>query len=107
MIGTWGDFTKVVTFVIGAAFTGAVFDFIGYLGGPQLGGAIFAYPVGLLLALMWFYGTVAVENIKVENNRSRNLLGWGHMLGLVAINIVAAALVLPPAFHDAWNYAAK
>ena len=81
---------------------GAVFGFLSFLGGPQIGNALFMYPVGLLLGLMWFYGGIAVANIQ-STNPSLRLLGWGHMLGLVTINVLVAVLLLKQVISDIWK----
>jgi hypothetical protein len=102
-VQAWRDFSKAVTFILGAAFSGASFGFLQYLLKTNpAGAAASTYPIGLLLALMWFYASIAIDNIRSQD-RQRKILGWGHIAGLVAINMAAAALVLPPAFREAWK----
>jgi hypothetical protein len=96
------DFQKLLATVFGAAFTGAVSSFISYLRGDRAGSEVYLYPVGLLLALMWAYGRVAVDNIS-SKEISIQFLGWSHMLGLVVINVLAVALVLNPAVSEIWK----
>ncbi len=61
--------------------------------------AIGAYPLGLLIALLWTYATVAIKNIR-DDHRHIRVLGWLHMAGVVLINILAAALILPRAWAE-------
>jgi hypothetical protein len=93
------NWQKVVATIIAAAFGGAVFGFIQYLGGTKPGDALFMYPVGLLLALLWYYGRYAITNIQSKNAASM-FLGWGHLLVLLALSGLALALVLFPAFRS-------
>ena len=100
-----GGYVKVVGFLLASALTGGVFTFIDYLGGPKLGGAIFAYPGGLLLGVVWYWvNTEAVPRIMAADaSREDKILGWGHVVFAVVLTVIAAALVLPPAFHEAWK----
>lgn len=100
LIQGWATYQKVITFVLSAAFSGVVFNFIGYAGGQKVGNGLFMYPVGLLLALMWFQVPAATANIRGTEG-VLHLLGWGHLIALVVITLIAAALVLPPAFREA------
>jgi hypothetical protein len=85
--------------IIAAVFTGGVIAFVDrFRHSPALG----AYGVGLLIALMWSYSKVGIEDIK-SPLVPLQLLGWAHIGGTALATLVAAALVLPPAFRDAWQ----
>ena len=95
-LATW---QQMLATIIAAVFTGAVITFIErFKNSPALG----AYSVGLLVALMWAYAKTAVENVR-SPDQAVQMLGWGHIIGAILVSVVAAALVLPPAFHDAWK----
>jgi len=93
------NWQQLLTTILAAVFTGAVIVFIDRF---QDSHALGAYPVGLLIALMWAYANIAVEHIK-STDKHLKLLGWAHIGAATIVTIVAAALILPPAFHDAWN----
>ncbi|WP_143754716.1 hypothetical protein [Caballeronia concitans] len=92
-------FAKSLTTILAAALSGTAVVFIDRFSGHTK--ALGAYCVGLIVALMWAYSRVAVEHISSEKQALR-LLGWAHIFGMVVISVVAAALVLPPAFREAW-----
>lgn len=98
-IDGFGSFAQAVTIILAAALSGTVVLFLDRFAHKT--SALGAYSVGLLVALMWAYATVAVEHIKSDNSSLR-LLGWAHMLGVVLITVAAAALVVPSAFREAW-----
>jgi hypothetical protein len=83
------EFKKIAVFVLGSAFTGPVFTLIGYFGGSQLGDALFAYPIGLCLALLWFYVRMSMENIRSADKT----LKWIARLHIAAITIVTLAAI--------------
>lgn len=90
---------QLLATIIAAVFTGAVIAFVDrFKASPALG----AYAVGLLIALMWAYAQIAVTHI-ASDRRSTRLLGWAHIVGTTLVTIAAAALVLPPAFRQAWG----
>jgi hypothetical protein len=90
---------QMLATIIAAVFTGAVVTFVDrFKNSPALG----AYAVGLLIALMWAYANVAIDNIR-SPTRGLQLLGWSHIAGAALASVVAAALVLPPAFQQAWS----
>ena len=64
--------------------------------------ALGAYPLGLLISLMWAYADVAIANIKSDGKPSR-IVGWLHLIGVTLASLIAAALVLPPAVRKAWS----
>lgn len=92
------DWTKIhglLVTLLGAALSGAVFGFIEYLGGQSLGDALFNYPVGLLLGMMWAYVWVAARHIR-EGHR---LLGWLHIAGVVIVTLLALLILFSPEFR--------
>ena len=93
------NWQQLLATIIAAVFTGAVIAFVDrFRTSPALG----AYPVGLLVALMWTYANVAVNHIKSPDKHLK-MLGWGHIGAATLISVVAAALMLPPAFREAWK----
>ena len=98
-IGNFPTFAKALTMILGAALSGTVLLFIDRL---DTGRAMGAYCVGLLISLMWSYARVAMDNLKSSSPAFR-ALGWAHIVGVVLATLVAAALVLPPAFVEVWN----
>ena len=85
-----------------AAFSGVLFAFIQMIGRDNIGEALFMYPVGLLLAMLSYYGGDAGKNMASPDPATK-LLGWGHMLLLLALSGVAVALSLFPAFRSVLN----
>ena len=95
----WSDVGKVLTDLIGAAFTGGVFTFIQFLGGKKIGEGLFLYPVGLVLGMMWVYSKTAMINITSEKVESQ-ILGWLHILGLVLMTLAALAILFTSKFRS-------
>jgi hypothetical protein len=90
---------QLLATIITAVFTGAVVAFIDrFKNSPALG----AYGVGLLISLLWAYASLALTNVQ-SSLQSVRILGWAHISGAVLASIIAAALVLPPAFRVAWG----
>ena len=94
-VETW---QQMLTTVIAAALAGTVLLFIDRFRSTK---ALGSYCVDLLLALMWAYANVAIANVK-SPDPSIQLLGWLDIGATTLVSIVAAALVPPPAFRDAW-----
>lgn len=85
-------------------------------------GALGAYSLGLLIALLWTYSDEAVYKINAQTpqtdatdpNAAKNtapgmmesfsfkFLGYAHLVFIVIASLIALALVLPPAFRDVW-----
>lgn len=87
-------------------------------------GALGAYSLGLLIALLWTYSDEAVYKINAQtpqadatnpdaakNNTapgmlesySYKFLGYAHLVFIVIASAIALMLVLPPAFKDVWG----
>ena len=99
-IDGFSSFAQAITIILAAALSGTAIVFLDRFTNKT--SALGAYCVGLLVALMWAYARVAVDNIKSDNSSLR-LLGWAHIVGVVVVTAVAAALVLPSAFREAWG----
>lgn len=99
-ITNWDSAAKAMTAILAAALSGASVAFLDHF--SKHTEAVGAYCVGLLIALTWLYASVALANIR-SDLPSLRLLGWLHLAGVVVINLVAAALVLPPAFRQMWS----
>ncbi|MGA7814530.1 hypothetical protein [Caballeronia sp.] len=93
-------FVRSITTILAAALSGTAIVFIDRFSAHT--SALGAYCVGLVIALMWAYSRIAVEHIGSDKPEIR-LLGWAHIFGMVLSSVIAAALVLPPAFRDAWG----
>ena len=81
-VTNWANPGNVFSAVISAAVAGGVFTFIQFLGGPNLGTALFMYPLGLA------YGALCAALIWV--GQERTLVMILHILGFT----VASALLL-------------
>ena len=93
----WSNVQSYIWSIIGAACSGAVFTFIQYLGGLSLGDAIFMYPIGLLIGLMWILSGNAIENLKSEN-RSIRLFAILHIVGVLIFSILVLMILFIPGF---------
>jgi hypothetical protein len=51
---------------------------------------------------MWAYIPIAVKNF-TSPDPNVHLVGWAQFIGTAVVSIVAAALLLPPAFREAWT----
>jgi hypothetical protein len=94
----WSNLAKVLSTIFSAALAGTVFTFIEFLGGSKLGNALFYYPVGLLLGLMWGYARAALANVQAEHGNARTL-GWLHLAGLFGCTLVVIALLFSPSLR--------
>jgi hypothetical protein len=101
------EFQKILFTVLGAAFSGVVMEFVRWVArtaDSDVRRGISAYPLGLLLALLWWYAAGnAIPNIKGANR----FLGWLHLIGVVIITVVVTTLVLPPAYRETWTHLKK
>jgi hypothetical protein len=52
---------------------------------------------------LWYFVRNAAANIN-SDHRADQLLGWAHLLGVLAATVLGLLLVLPPAFKDVWAY---
>lgn len=96
-VQSWQSF---IATIIAAVFTGVVIAFVDRF---RTSKAVGAYAVGLLVALMWAYSSTAVKLIRDTTDNVFPILGWAQLAGTVVVTVVAVALVLPPAFRDAWR----
>jgi hypothetical protein len=62
--------------------------------------AIGTYPMGLLIALIWAYAPVALDNIGSQSRQMR-ALGWLHLVAVVLATLLSAALIFPYAWTAA------
>jgi hypothetical protein len=84
------ELMKVTLFVLSTAIAGPIFTWIGKLGGAsKLGEALFAYPIGLLLALLWYYVRMSLLNLG-SNNKNVKLVAFAHIVGVTIMTLVAA-----------------
>ncbi len=67
-----------------------IFTWIGKLGGAsKLGEALFAYPIGLLLALLWYYVRMSLLNLG-SDNKNVKLVAFAHIAGVTIMTLAAA-----------------
>jgi hypothetical protein len=92
----WTKLQGLLVTLLGSALSGAVFGFIDYLGGPKLGDALFNYPLGLVLGMMWVYVEAAARHIR-EGYR---WLGWLHIAGVVIATVLTLLILFSPAFRE-------
>ncbi len=83
-------FQELAAFVLGTALAGPAFVWIGKYGGANLGDALFAYPIGLLLALLWFYVRISLGNLDAAEPILRHLA----ILHVIAIGVVTFVAVI-------------
>jgi hypothetical protein len=93
------NWQKVTSSIVATAFSGTLFVFLQFVAGKNPGEQVYMYPVGLLLAMLWYYGRNAGANM-VGPTKSTRLIGWGHMLLLLSLSGIALGLVLFPAFRS-------
>lgn len=91
----WTKLHGLLLTLLGAALSGTVFGFIDYLGGQRLGEALFNYPIGLVLGMMWVYVYAAAEHIR----EGYHWLGWLHIVGVVIATVLALLILFSPAFR--------
>jgi hypothetical protein len=93
------SFQKGVSFILGSAFAGVVLGFIQMWNdsGSVIAQGLPMYPVGLLLALFWYYAAFAVANMR-DVQILNKILGIAHMVAVVALTALAVLLVVPDAF---------
>ncbi|MFP2995115.1 hypothetical protein ABN763_04360 [Spongiivirga sp. MCCC 1A20706] len=83
------SFSKIVTTIFGAAFSGVVFVFLEKLAdNPSVDSRqIYMYPIGLILALLWAQIPNTIEKrIKAENVYVK-VIGIIHFIGVSGITI--------------------
>ena len=86
-----------LTAIIVATLSGTAILFVDrYKSSPAVG----AYPMGLLIALIWGYIYVATANM-LHIDRKRKILGWLHLAGAVTATLLASALIFPFAWAAA------
>jgi hypothetical protein len=84
------ELMKVTLFVLSTALTGPIFTWIGKLGGAlKLGESLFAYPIGLLLALLWYYVRMSLLNLG-SDNKNIKLVAIAHIAGVTILTLAAA-----------------
>jgi hypothetical protein len=87
--------------IISSALGGSVVIFIGkYF--PDPSASISAYCVGLLIALMWAYTSIALQNIASEKLGLR-ILGWIHIGASVVCTLLGGLIFAIPRVVDAWK----
>ena len=98
-ISTYRNFAQGLTVILAATLSGTVVLFLDRF--AQVGKALGAYSLGLLIALLLVYVPIALANIK-SSQASIRWLGLAHIAACVLASLVAVALVLPPAFREVW-----
>jgi len=89
------SFSKVVTTIFGAAFSGVVFVFLEFLinanatksGGNGSSEHIYMYPLGLIIALLWAQIPVSIEKYINSDKWLLKAIGIIHMIFMVVITI--------------------
>jgi hypothetical protein len=83
-ITDWTSFVKAATYILGAISSAAIFKFLDVLNIESNKDAIFAYPIGLFIALLWSFTQYAAANIGSGDGKLQ-FFGWGHLVGVVGI----------------------
>lgn len=94
----WTKLQGLFVTIIGSALSGGAFAFIEKLGGERLGDALFFYPIGLLLGLMWRYALAAITHIK-SPDRPLQVVGWLHIIGMTLVTLFTALLLFTPSLR--------
>ncbi|WP_421765122.1 hypothetical protein [Ekhidna sp.] len=85
-ISKGNDFVTVITSSIGLAFGGALFIFIQAFKLGE-GKAIYMYPIGLVLSLIWGQINVTIENRIKGDNMNTRIIGYVHLIGVSALTV--------------------
>jgi asparagine N-glycosylation enzyme membrane subunit Stt3 len=93
-MNTQGTWVQGLATTITATLSGTAVLFI-----KEFHAAIGAYPIGLLIALLWVYVPDAITKIS-SSKKTDKAIGWLHLVGVVVVNFVAAAIVVPPAWSE-------
>ncbi len=94
-------FVKISNTTVFAAFTGAgIFPLITFVNSQTKtsGPAIYMYPIGLGVAMLWFYAQDAQKNIESEQ-RNTSLLGWVQMSATWFASFAAIVICLLTGFQ--------
>src|SRR5262249_40529211 len=97
--------------ILGAALSGSVFVFIKWVPGSHGSDAdksVYAYPVGLVVALLWTYAPAGIKMALTGRREGAGgavdgltrALGIAHICALVVISFVAVGITLVPALED-------
>jgi len=96
-------FKEHVTVVFGAAFSGVVFVFLQFLINLKEEGAaissadrqaIYVYPVGLILALLWAQIPKTLDERITNPERGKRIVGWLHLVTLSLLSVVIVVEML-------------
>jgi hypothetical protein len=96
-----GAYVKVTSSSVGAIIGGALFPIISFVRNQsaQGGQGLFMYPVGLAVAMLWFFAEDARVNIK--NGGTDRLLGLIHFALVIGISLLAAYTLVALSFAPA------
>jgi len=93
-------FIKVCGSIVGAVFGGVIFIFIQYIDhqpgnktGKALGDAIYMYPVGLLMSLLWLQVLNSIRNW-IPAQKGQTLIAWMHFIFVAALTIGIVVVLL-------------
>lgn len=101
LMKTTSNWTVGVATILSSAFGGSVVIFIGkYF--PDPSSSISAYCVGLLIALMWAYTSVALKNVGSPQLGLR-VLGWLHIVASTVCTILGGLIFVIPRVVDAYK----
>lgn len=77
-------FIKVCGAIVGAVFGGVIFIFIQYLDrqpdvkpSATIGNAVYMYPIGLLMSLLWFQVLNSIRNW-IPHDTGKTVIAWLH-----------------------------
>ncbi|MEO1640589.1 MAG: hypothetical protein AAFU41_15210 [Pseudomonadota bacterium] len=89
----WEDGTKAITTIVAAALSGSLGIFLQFV--DDLGDAVFAYPMGLVLGFIWPFvrGSWGILKNKEQGNR---VYALAHVVTLVVVSLLVFALTMSP-----------
>lgn len=94
------NFVKISNTTIFAAFVGAaIFPLITFINDQTKtnGPALFMYPIGLAISMLWFYAEDAQQNISSEKLNDK-LLGSVHIAGVYILTFMGIGIAVIKTF---------
>lgn len=98
-IKTRTTYLQLSVAIIAAALSGTVVGYFDYLARQGSNQGLFTYPIGLLLALLWYYARFGVGYI-IRGNPVQRTLGSLHLCAIAIATIAALVLVFPVAYVE-------
>lgn len=83
------SYIKVSAAIFGTAFSGGVFIFLKFIFGEEnTSKAIYMYPIGLVLSLLWLQVIKTIEEGIPSQSIKIQLIGWLHLAFIFIVTIL-------------------